>query len=107
MTEVTLHFSFLGAVFRKNGLVKLFLWLLSIVLGLQIGVSIYAVYAYYHARGHTVAECVNGSQSSDKIAACNALDAFTRIPQGYVIASAIIPVLMQACEYTLSRESLY
>lgn len=97
-----LRSSFIGAVFRKNGLVKLFLLLMSIILLLQIGVSIYALYCYYHTRGHPVDECVNGSQSPDTVAACNVLATFVRIPQGYVIASAIVPILVQACEYALS-----
>jgi len=88
---------FLGAIFKKNGFVKTFLILLCAVFGLQVGSSIWYLITFYHTRGtDTLSKCINGSTDSNRIAYCNQLDAYKRVPQGVMIASVIVPIIIQA-----------
>ncbi|KAF8200715.1 hypothetical protein BJ912DRAFT_577623 [Pholiota molesta] len=87
---------FLGAILRKNGFVKTFYILLCAVLTLQIGSGVWYLITFYRTRGQTLDECINGSTDANRIAFCNSMDAFRRIPQGVMIASVVVPIVIQA-----------
>ncbi|KAF8160845.1 hypothetical protein B0H34DRAFT_795703 [Crassisporium funariophilum] len=87
---------FLGAILKKNGFVKTFYILLCTVFGLQVGSSIWYLVTFYRVRGQTVEQCIGGSKDVDKIALCQSMDAYRRVPQGALIASVIVPLLIQA-----------
>ncbi|KAF9482105.1 hypothetical protein BDN70DRAFT_875388 [Pholiota conissans] len=87
---------FLGAILRKNGFVKTFYILLCVVLSLEVGSSIWYLITFYRTRGQTLDECINGSTDSNRIAFCNSIDAYKRIPQGVMIASVVVPIVIQA-----------
>ncbi|KAF9524012.1 hypothetical protein CPB83DRAFT_774598 [Crepidotus variabilis] len=87
---------FLGAIFRKNGFVKSFYILLCIVFGFEIGSSIMYLVTFYRTRNQTFDDCVGGSTDVNKISYCRSLDIYRKIPQGYMIASIIIPILIHA-----------
>jgi len=87
---------FLGAICKKNGFVKTFYILLCAVFGFQVGSSVWYLITFYHTRHQTLSQCINGSTDSDKIAYCTSLDAYKRVPQGAMLASVIIPILIQA-----------
>lgn len=86
---------FLGAIFKKNGFVKSFFVLLATVFGFQVGSSIWYLITFYRTRGQPVEKCINGSTDTEKIAACQALAAYSRVPQGAMIASVIVPIIVQ------------
>ncbi|KAF8895692.1 hypothetical protein CPB84DRAFT_1837113 [Gymnopilus junonius] len=86
----------LGAFSRKTGLVKAFFLLLSAILLVEIGGSIWYLTTFYRNRHQTLAECINGSSDSNRIAYCNSLDAFKRIHQGVLLTSVIVPIVLQA-----------
>jgi len=87
---------FLGALFKKNGFVKTFYILLVVVFGLQIGSSVWYLVTFYKTRGRTLEQCLNGTTDVDKISLCHSMDAYKKIPQGAMIASVIVPILIQA-----------
>lgn len=91
--------SFLGAIFKKNGFVKSFFILLATVFGFQVGSSIWYLISFYRTRGQPVEKCINGSTDTEKIAACQALDAYSRVPQGVMIASVIVPIIVEGCMF--------
>ncbi|KAF8973160.1 hypothetical protein BDZ97DRAFT_1779777 [Flammula alnicola] len=87
---------FLGALFKKNGFVKTFYILLCAVLSLQVGGSIWFLVTFYRNRGQTLDQCINGSTDTNKINFCKAMDAYRRVPQGAMIASVVVPIVLQA-----------
>ncbi|KJA20766.1 hypothetical protein HYPSUDRAFT_78186 [Hypholoma sublateritium FD-334 SS-4] len=86
----------LGAVLRKHGFVRIFSFLLCATLSVEVGSSIWYLITFYHTRGQTEAECVNGSTDQARIAYCKSLDAYRRVPQGALLASVIVPLVLQA-----------
>lgn len=87
----------IGAVLRKHGFVRIFSFLLCATLSVEVGSSIWYLITFYHTRGQTEAECVNGSTDQARIAYCKSLDAYRRVPQGALLASVIVPLVLQAC----------
>ncbi|CAA7261656.1 unnamed protein product [Cyclocybe aegerita] len=86
---------FLGALLRKNAFVKTFYVLLCAVFGFQIGSSIWYLVTFYRNRGQSLEDCLNGTTDANLIAYCQSMDAYKRVPQGVLIASAIVPILIQ------------
>jgi hypothetical protein len=86
---------FLGALLKKNGFVKTFYILLCAVLSLQVGASIWYLVTFYRTRGQTLEDCLNGTTDTKKIAYCDALNVYKRVPQGVMIASVIVPIILQ------------
>jgi hypothetical protein len=86
----------LGALFKKNGFVKTFYILLCATLSLQIGGGIWYLVTFYRTRGQTLEDCLNGTTDSNRIAYCGTLEAYKRVPQGTLIASVIVPIILQA-----------
>ncbi|PPQ77192.1 hypothetical protein CVT25_011038 [Psilocybe cyanescens] len=87
---------FFGALFKKNGFVKSFYILLCIVFGLEVGSSIWYLVTFYRTRGQTLEQCINGSAEPSRVAYCKSLDAYKRVPQGAMLASIIVPILIHA-----------
>jgi len=77
--------------------VKTFYILLCAVLPIQVGSSIWYIVTFYRKRGQTREDCLNGTTDTKRIAYCYSLDAFKRVPQGVMIASIIVPIILQAC----------
>jgi len=86
----------LGALFRKHGFVKTFYLLLCSILSLQVGGGIWYLVTFYRTRGQTLEECLNGTTDSNRIAYCDTLEAYKRLPQGALIVSVIVPIILQA-----------
>ncbi|KAH9485160.1 hypothetical protein JR316_0002067 [Psilocybe cubensis] len=87
---------FFGAIFKKNGFVKSFYVLLCVVFGLEVGSSVWYLITFYRTRGQTLDDCINGSSDAGRIAYCKSLDAYKRVPQGAMLASIIVPILVHA-----------
>ncbi|KAF9049930.1 hypothetical protein BJ165DRAFT_1525231 [Panaeolus papilionaceus] len=88
---------FLGALLKKNGMVKTFYILLCVVLGAQVGSSIWYLITFYRNRGQTLNDCLGDkANDSDRIALCQSMNSFRRVPQGVLIASVAVPILLQA-----------
>lgn len=82
---------------------KTFYILLCAVLSLQVGASIWYLVTFYRTRGQTLEDCLNGSTDTKRIAYCDALDVYKRVPQGVMIASVIVPIIFQACMWPPSQ----
>ncbi|PPR02415.1 hypothetical protein CVT26_011383 [Gymnopilus dilepis] len=89
-------FGFLGSIFRKLRLVQIFSLLLFLALLVQIGSSIWYLVIFYRNRHQNTADCKNGTTDPNRIAYCDSLDAFRRIPQGAMLASFIVTIVLQA-----------
>lgn len=79
---------------------KSFYILLCIVFGLEVGSSIWYLVTFYRTRGQTLEQCINGSAEPSRVAYCKSLDAYKRVPQGAMLASIIVPILIHACQYS-------
>jgi hypothetical protein len=89
---------FLGAIFKKNGFVKTYFTLLCTVFLLQIASSIWYLVTFYKARGESGDDCLKNDNSPERVAFCNALEQLKKVPQGWAIAGAIVPVVIMACK---------
>jgi len=83
--------------------VKTFYILLCATLSLQVGGGIWYLVTFYRTRGQTLEDCLNGTTDSNRIAYCGTLEAYKRVPQGALIASVIVPIILQACMWLNSR----
>lgn len=92
---------FLGAVFRRNRFIKTYYILLCFATGFQFAAGIWYLVTFYKTRNQTFYQCVNGSTDPTIIDYCNSLKVYKTIPQGYVIAQAIVPLLIQLCKFPI------
>ncbi|KAJ3570909.1 hypothetical protein NP233_g4104 [Leucocoprinus birnbaumii] len=94
-------FGFLGAIFKKNGLVRSYLALLYVTLMLQVASGIYSLVMFYRFRDHPGQEenCVNitgGSPSNTQITYCDALANISKMPVWGIWVSALVPIVVVA-----------
>mgnify|MGYP002402931588 CR=1 FL=1 len=90
---------FLGAICKKTGFVRTYFILLCTTFGFQIGSSIWYLVTFFRTRGLSEADClksfpkqVNGS------AYCESVEQLKNVHPGWVVAGALIPVLVIGCE---------
>ena len=91
--------SFFGAVFRKYRFISTYYILLCFATGFQFAAGIWYLVTFYRTRNQTFNQCVNGSTDPTRISYCNSLKVYKTIPQEYVIAQAIVPLLIQLCKF--------
>ncbi|KXN87372.1 hypothetical protein AN958_08924 [Leucoagaricus sp. SymC.cos] len=91
-------FGFLGAIFKKNGLVRTYLALLYITLMLQIASGIYTLVMFYrfHDKAGAKTDCIENSNDSTVINYCDALENFAKTPKWAVWVASIIPIVIVA-----------
>ncbi|RXW15132.1 hypothetical protein EST38_g10722 [Candolleomyces aberdarensis] len=93
---------FLGAIFKKNGLVKTYFTLLCTVFALQIASSVWYLVSFYRARGESGDDCLGSNTTPERVAFCNAMEQLKQVPQGWAIAGAIVPIVIMAyCVYVV------
>lgn len=81
--------------------------MLSVVFGLQVGSSVWYLITFYRTRHQSLDDCINGSTDANRIAYCKSLDAYKHIPQGVMLASIIVPIVLQACQSFFLTSSQY
>lgn len=91
---------FLGAVFKKRGLVRTYLSLLYVTLILQIASGVYSLVMFYKFRDNEAARanCIKGSTDPTRISYCNALDKFADTPVWSVWVVSFVPMVVVACK---------
>ncbi|KAF5351826.1 hypothetical protein D9756_007515 [Leucocoprinus leucothites] len=94
-------FGFIGAIFKKNGLVRTYLALLYVTLLLQIASGIYSLVMFYRFRNHPGAkgdctEFFDNSTNSTVTNYCDALNNFSKLPVWSIWVSAIVPIVVVA-----------
>ncbi|KAF6760165.1 hypothetical protein DFP72DRAFT_1063230 [Ephemerocybe angulata] len=87
---------FLGAIFKKTGFVRTYLALLWCTFLLQLGSGIWSMVTFYRARGRSQDDCLKDSTDQNRLTYCAALEELKKIPQGYIIASSIVPIVIIA-----------
>jgi len=70
--------------------------MLTAVLFLQVGGGIWYLVTFYRTRGQTLEDCLNGTTDTKRIAYCDSLNAYKRVPQAVMIVSVLIPIIYQA-----------
>lgn len=93
-----LHKRLLGAIFKKNGLVRTHLALLYVSLLLQVASGVFSIIAFYRFRHNDEAKqrCIAGSNDQTRINVCNALD-FRNTPEWAIWVSSLVPIVVVAC----------
>ncbi|RDB24742.1 hypothetical protein Hypma_007945 [Hypsizygus marmoreus] len=84
---------FVGALMKRLGGIKAYLWVLGAALGFQIGTAVFTLISYYRYRGSSGKDCNVKDANLGTIDIC---EAYARVPQGAMIASVIVPILVQA-----------
>jgi hypothetical protein len=99
---------FIGAILRKFQFIKTYSIALAISLGFQIASGIWYLITFYTTRNQSLSDCLDGTTDQTRIDYCNAIQSFKRFPQGYVLANAIIPIVIQfyACYVVRSYSHL-
>ncbi|KAH0589134.1 hypothetical protein H2248_004901 [Termitomyces sp. 'cryptogamus'] len=82
---------FIGALARKLGAIRTYLFVLYLTLILQIAVTVFSLISFYNLRHATGPDCLIQSNGSTY----DICEEAVKIPQGAVIASAIIPIVIQ------------
>ena len=77
--------------------------MLTAVLFLQVGGGIWYLVTFYRTRGQTLEDCLNGTTDTKRIAYCDSLNAYKRVPQAVMIVSVLIPIIYQACMWPASQ----
>jgi len=83
---------FIGALAKKVGAIKTYLFVLYATLGFQIAVTVFTLVNYYRLRGTSSLDCTVTSGGTT----VNLCEEYTKFPQGAVIVTVIVPILIQA-----------
>jgi len=94
-----LQSSFLGAIFKKRGLVRTYLGVLYVTLMLQTASGIYSLVMFYRFREHPGLrpDCDNKSDTA-AVDFCNALQKISNMPLSTVWVSTLVPIVVVACK---------
>ena len=67
----------------------------------QLATGIWYLVTFYTTRNQSLADCLDGTVNQTKIDYCNAIQVYKKYPQGYVLATVIVPIVIQLCEFIL------
>ncbi|KAF5386267.1 hypothetical protein D9615_002302 [Tricholomella constricta] len=82
----------IGALAKKLGAIKTYLFVLYATLGFQVAVTVFTLINYYRLRGTSGPDC-NVTSGDTTVNLC---EEYVKVPQGAIIVSVIVPILIQA-----------
>ncbi|KAG6920018.1 hypothetical protein DXG01_010086 [Tephrocybe rancida] len=85
---------FIGALAKKLGAIRTYLFVLYVTLFVQIAITVYSLVSYYRLRNETGTDCTVTSNGNS----VNLCEEYAKIPQAAVIVTTIVPILIQMCE---------
>jgi hypothetical protein len=65
----------------------------------QIATGIWYLVTFYTTRNKSIYDCLDGTTNQTKIDYCNAIQVYKKYPQGYILATVIVPIVIQLCEF--------
>ncbi|KAF8070425.1 hypothetical protein FPV67DRAFT_1019335 [Lyophyllum atratum] len=83
---------FIGALAKKLGAIKTYLFVLYATLAFQIAVTIFTLINYYRLRATSGSDCIVTSGGTT----VNLCEEYAKVPQAAIIIAVIVPILIQA-----------
>ncbi|KAI5118274.1 hypothetical protein M0805_006016 [Coniferiporia weirii] len=84
-------FGFIGSIFRRQGLVRVYKGMLNLLLALNVTLGIVGIVLLFtESKSKLISTCINGSTDQDVINACNHVDTYRFVMIGFTVASWVV-----------------